>query len=378
MKIVISNNIILNLNQEEIDVDEFIQISEKLKGFQKDYPYESEEEKNTLIKVKQVLKNEEKLKPKQILWERKQIKWTKQKAIALAKIKFNKNLSYDEKYLKFKEMFPNISQEYFTSNYLEKGFYKILQKYKINKHNLKLYNYSLKETETKTKIKRAKARHNWNEQGRDNVIEMIKIHYTGTKEDRDRLAKKHNDSYLNLSKSFSGLIKRFNIKPGEIGLKKFKKEFKNENKEEIKNFINKMSEKVYDMRIKDNKEFSEIRKELNITNTEARQYYKRHYDFINKQQILENNEFNGNNNYTPIKIKTAEEELIKFFNEIELHTPEQIQKAIMLLYDYLKNLKGREIMANDIIEFLNEKVNEEKAIEIINNNRNNIIQWIGE
>jgi hypothetical protein len=139
-----------------------------------------------------------------------------------------------------------------------------------------------------------------------------------------------------------------------------------------------MSEKVYDMRIKDNKEFSEIRKELNITNTEARQYYKRHYDFINKQQILENNEFNGNNNYTPIKIKTAEEELIKFFNEIELHTPEQIQKAIMLLYDYLKNLKGREIMANDIIEFLNEKVNEEKAIEIINNNRNNIIQWIGE
>jgi hypothetical protein len=80
MKIVISNNIILNLNQEEIDVDEFIQISEKLKGFQKDYPYESEEEKN---KVKQVLKNEEKLKPKQII---KQIKWTKQKAIELAKI----------------------------------------------------------------------------------------------------------------------------------------------------------------------------------------------------------------------------------------------------------------------------------------------------
>jgi len=378
MKIVISNNIILNLNQEEIDVDEFIQISEKLKGFQKDYPYESEEEKN---KVKQVLKNEEKLKPKQILWERKQIKWTKQKAIELAKIKFDKNLSYNEKYLKFKEMFPDISQEYFTSNYLEKGFYKILQKYKINKHNLKLYNYSLKETKTKTKkIKRAKARHNWNEQGRDSVVEMIKVHYTGTKEDRDRLAKKHNDSYLNLSKSFSNLIKRFNIKPGEIGLKEFKKENEKEskNKEEIKNFINKMSEKVYDMRIKDNKEFSEIRKELNITNTEARQYYKRHYDFINKQQILENNEFNGNGNNNPIKIRTAEEELIKFFNEIELHTPEQIQKAIMLLYDYLKNLKGREIMANDIIEFLNEKVNEEKAIEIINNNRNNIIQWIGE
>ena len=75
------------------------------------------------------------------------------------------------------------------------------------------------ETENKIKTHRGKSILKW--KYRDEVVEALTIHYTGTKEEKLRFAEKKGEGKVNwntICKSFSALRKRWNVKPSEIGL----------------------------------------------------------------------------------------------------------------------------------------------------------------
>lgn len=67
---------------------------------------------------------------------------------------------------------------------------------------------------------------------RNKAVEVLKLHYHGTKEQKHAFAKKYNNDWNEMSKAFSNLRKKFNIPAEEIGLRYFPR--KNE-KHDIKN-----------------------------------------------------------------------------------------------------------------------------------------------
>jgi hypothetical protein len=70
--------------------------------------------------------------------------------------------------------------------------------------------------------KRGPTKVSWKD--RNEVLKVLKIHYHGTKEDKTRYADNLKVTWNYLTKSFHLLIKRYDIKPYEIGLTRFKKQ----------------------------------------------------------------------------------------------------------------------------------------------------------
>ena len=122
------------------------------------------------------------------------------------KIKINEQESYEIK----------LDEEYDLQEFI-----KVLERIvKITQTitNEKIEKVEINETD-KTIIRRKKSILKWKE--RDEVIEALKIHYTGTKEEKLRFAEIKGKGEVNwntICKSFSALRKRWNVKPSEIGL----------------------------------------------------------------------------------------------------------------------------------------------------------------
>lgn len=227
----------------------------------------------------------------------------------------------------------------------------------------------------KPKTKR-KMRHKW--LNREHALQAIKLHYLGTGEQKEAFTIQEGMSWVELSKSFSGLIKRFKIKPGEIGLSHFKRDRitslinspydNNLKRKEKKNGNGSKSDEtdimkqVYNLR-QSEMDFSEIKKKLGISNNKARRLYRKYYNKmyhkehpngeIQVVEIADKEQDNINKDEHP-NIKIAEQHLIKFFSEIDRHTPEQIEQTIILLSNFLKNVKTRKGDKEDILDFLNQ------------------------
>jgi hypothetical protein len=56
---------------------------------------------------------------------------------------------------------------------------------------------------------------------REKSISLMELAFYGTKEERNLLTKKYKTTWDNMSKSFHDFKRRYNIKPEEIGLKRF-------------------------------------------------------------------------------------------------------------------------------------------------------------
>jgi len=107
------------------------------------------------------------------------------------------------------------------------------------------------------KRRRSKVITRWKD--RDEVIRLIKLHYFGTREQKEAFARNKHESatWTHVLKCISNLRKRYNIKPEEIGLKefptryeKFREEFVQEqknteenSKEELKDLIQQIKER---------------------------------------------------------------------------------------------------------------------------------------
>lgn len=88
---------------------------------------------------------------------------------------------------------------------------------------------------------------------RDETIKVFKLHYFGTKEDKERYVTEinTNDKLKNsltwnedVVKSLSGLRKRFKITPGEVGIKEFPKTRGRNTSKEVSGLIKPKVEKV--------------------------------------------------------------------------------------------------------------------------------------
>jgi DNA-binding transcriptional regulator YiaG len=183
-------------------------------------------------------------------------------------------------------------------------------------------------------------RHRWD--NREQALEAIKIHYTGTPGQKQVFANKEGQPWVELMKGFSALIKRFKIKPSEIGVSRFGRDValrnntstkstkpttnKNEKLNEMHKLLkqgisqaqiarilgvsemtihhwkrgvhvsrvtkanivrpdnSEMAEQIYKMR-QSGMDFSEIKKKFNITNNQSRRLYQKHYNKMYHQKI---------------------------------------------------------------------------------------------
>ena len=78
---------------------------------------------------------------------------------------------------------------------------------------------TVKEKAVKEKAKQRRKGMKWN--GRDDVIKALKLHYEGTKEEKFQFAESKKTSWDNIIKAIHGLRRKHDIKPKELGLKKF-------------------------------------------------------------------------------------------------------------------------------------------------------------
>jgi len=79
---------------------------------------------------------------------------------------------------------------------------------------------STKKPRKYKKRSRRKALITWND--RNEVIKALKLHYSGTKTQKSKYADSKNVPDWNyISKSLTGLRRRFNIRPKEVGLNRF-------------------------------------------------------------------------------------------------------------------------------------------------------------
>jgi hypothetical protein len=233
----------------------------------------------------------------------------------------------------------------------------------------------------KYKTKR-KMRHKW--LNREHALEAIRIHYTGTAQEKEAFAKKEGMDWLELSKGFSMLMKRFKMKPSEIGLTRFTRDRSEslasspyDNNLKRKERRDKSGEdglmkQIYDLR-QSGMDFADIKRQVGVSNNEARRLFKRYYNRIYQQGYKQSQRSNQpqqeqvtyepqqeNITFAPPtqeehpNIKIAEQHLVQFFSEINRHTPEQIKQTINLLSNFLKNVKGRKGDRDDILDFLNQ------------------------
>lgn len=78
------------------------------------------------------------------------------------------------------------------------------------------------ESQSSTQIIRRYSTKNHFLDTREKVIDILQYHYHGTLEDRKRIEKIIGKSWIEINKRFSAKIIRFNIKPQEVGLTRWK------------------------------------------------------------------------------------------------------------------------------------------------------------
>jgi hypothetical protein len=259
-----------------------------------------------------------------------------------------------------------------------------------------------------------KIRHRWG--SREKAVQAIKIHYLGNIDQKLKFAEEEGLDWIELSKSFSAIIKRYGITPKEIGVPKFGKttwSYVNERKSKgkaKKERINaeeteELAKKVYDMR-QGGMDFSDIRKKLEISNNDARKLFKKYYNRIYMRQYIKDyreeakkkeenlegkeyededvqkatqefsravQEFDRTENMLP-KVDIAENEFLRFFNDINNRSPEHIEKGILLLRDFLKS-NGGSGNSQEIIDYLNQRF---EGLTTTTIHPEDIKRWIGE
>lgn len=168
--------------------------------------------------------------------------------------------------------------------------------------------------------KRASPKVRWTD--REEVLKLIRIHFKGTDEDKEKFARSKGMEWGSLIKVISHLIKRFNIKPYEIGVSELRKKMGRKPQDE--------SGKRRGRPPKQRTEIEKIEKPAQLEPSEMK-------DILNDVDL------------TP-----TEESFVKFF-EIYQKTPiaePLVKKAVLLLRDYLKQEKGLQGNTEDILSFL--------------------------
>ena len=233
--------------------------------------------------------------------------------------------------------------------------------------------------------KRGAIGHRW--KGRDHIISALKVHYLGSKEEKEAYGAKEGMNWIELSKGFSALIKRFKIKPSEIGIPRFGKDASRKYNPNYANLGNTgyhktkgedneegLMEQIYKLR-QEGMDFAEIHRQVGVSNKEARKLYARYYNRTYQQEYKRTHPQyqSKNKSYVPVaqqqeqlmpaqvtsvqehpNIKIAEQHLVQFFSEIDKHTPEQVKQTIQLLSNFLRNVKNRKGDTEDVLDFLNE------------------------
>lgn len=96
-----------------------------------------------------------------------------------------------------------------------------LEKTKSTRQYVKSGKYKNGSSEIiETKNNKPLQRREWCD-SKEKVIKLLKIHYFGSKEDKNEIAKKIGLTWTNINKSFYNIKNRFNIQPKDIGLKRF-------------------------------------------------------------------------------------------------------------------------------------------------------------
>jgi len=143
---------------------------------------------------------------------------------------------------------------------------------------------------------------------RNEVLDAIKVHYFGTEADKERLSQKKGKSWKDIVKSFWNLTKRYDIKPAELGLKKWGKERRG---------------------------FSQPQPQQQLQ----------------PQQVAQTVQFQDD------VISVAERQFIDFFtNYIKKGGSEpELKQAVLLLREWLKS-QGKSGNSREVLEFLGTKV----------------------
>jgi hypothetical protein len=105
------------------------------------------------------------------------------------------------------------------SNLIQTPAFLTNKKKKAGRPKLEKPTQSLPASIPKKSRKKSKVRVRWD--NRDEVLKALNIHYNGTKEDKQAYAREKGIDWDKLIKGFSGLRKRYNVKPKELGISKF-------------------------------------------------------------------------------------------------------------------------------------------------------------
>lgn len=106
---------------------------------------------------------------------------------------------------------------------------------------------------------RGKAKFKWKD--RDEVIRVLRMHYTGTKAEKQAYANSKGAEWNIITKSFSNLRKRYNVQPAEIGLTDFPN-LKTKGLPSIPNFIPQQTMPTPPLELKDDEEGEEKKEEV--------------------------------------------------------------------------------------------------------------------
>ena len=149
------------------------------------------------------------------------------------RIKINDSEVYEFKLNEYTESNKEISADKFLE--LLGRFEKIVKLIKLNK-DVKLFK--------KTKIKRDNVEHKprtWADT-REKALDLLQYYYHGTREDKKRIEKITGTSFYKISKATTGFVKRYNVKPEEIGLNSWEGKIK----EKVPNYIIKSYTGLFD------------------------------------------------------------------------------------------------------------------------------------
>jgi len=206
MKIKLSNNSTFEIHDEILTIEEFLTLADKLReltllsrGFEEQKSFQIIPSPSPEQEF-QVPETEEKKETEQ------------------------EDLPLDERIYKLKKEgneFSQIAKAYnIPTSEARRLFQRVYQRNWMRK-NAKKTKGKEKETTGKKRKRRAPFGMKWT--SRDEVLNAVKVHYFGTAKDKENIARARGKPWNDIVKSFWNLCKRYNIKPADLGLKKWGK-----------------------------------------------------------------------------------------------------------------------------------------------------------
>jgi hypothetical protein len=209
----------------------------------------------------------------------------------------------------------------------------------------RIYNRGYKQKEKVEKItkiprKRGAQKVKWKD--KNEVLKVLKIHYHGNKEDKLRYANNIGVTWQYLTKNFHLLLKRFNVKPYEVGLTKFRKrwEYKKGDTQKLK------------LKQKQNENEKEIISSPENKWTPPLTTEKPYLNEDEIKEIISDEDLSAN-----------EQKFVKFFEICQKTSVDEslIKETALLLKDYLIR-QGLQGTTDDILNWLSGKFKSMKPI----------------